>query len=107
MKTKQFTRSGSLLTARYKHPAGLLPDGRVLIAGDSDDHDWQGKMSGAEVYDPDTQKFTAIAPMNDSRFKLPGEAVQVSSGQLLVAGSEGSGSLRFKKTGSFLLLRVG
>src|SRR5882724_10311774 len=77
-KTKQVARTGSLLIARYKHTAGLLPDGRVLIAGGSDDHDGQGTMSSAEVYDPGTQEFTAIAPLNDSRFKLPGEAVQVS-----------------------------
>jgi hypothetical protein len=83
--TKKFTLTGILLTARYKHSAGLLPDGRVLIAGGSDDRDWSGTLNSAEIYDPAKQAFTAASPLNESRFKLP-EAVQLSSGQLLFAG---------------------
>lgn len=85
-KTRRFTETGSLLAARYKHTAGLLPDGQVLIAGGSDDRDWRGALSSAEVYDPRTGKFTAISPLNGSRFKLPDEAVKLASGQLVVAG---------------------
>ena len=84
--TKKFTLTSNLLTARYKHSAGVLPDGRVLIAGGSDDRDWSGKLNTAEIYDPEKQTFTAASPLNDSRFKLPREAVQLSSGQLLFAG---------------------
>ena len=85
-KTTRFTETGSLATARYKHTAGLLPDGRVLIAGGSDERDWHGKLSSAEIYDPRTGKFTATSSMNDSRFKLPDEAVVLASGRLLIAG---------------------
>jgi hypothetical protein len=88
--TKKFTVTGSMLTARYKHSAGLLPDGRVLIAGGSDDRDWSGKMNSAEIYDPAKQTFTAASPLNDSRFKLSPEAVQLASGQLLFAGGSKS-----------------
>jgi hypothetical protein len=84
--TKTFTMTGNLLTARYKHSAGLLPDGRVLLAGGADDRDWSGAMNSAEIYDPKNQTFTATSPLHDSRFKLPREAVQLSSGQLLFAG---------------------
>jgi Kelch motif/Galactose oxidase, central domain len=84
--TKHFLVTGNLLTARYKHSAGLLPDGRVLIAGGSDGRDWAGKMNSAEIYDPGKQTFACASPLNDSRFKLPREAVQLSSGQLLFAG---------------------
>jgi hypothetical protein len=84
--TKKFTVTGNLLTARYKHSAGLLPYGRVLIAGGADDRDWSGTMSSAEIYDPAKQAFTATSPLHDSRFKLPREAVQLSSGELLFAG---------------------
>lgn len=84
--TNQFTVTGSMLTARYKHSAGLLPDGRVLIAGGSDDRDWTGTLNSAEIYDPHTHTFTAASPLHDSRFKLPDEAVQLSSGRLLIAG---------------------
>lgn len=83
---QRFSLIGSLLAPRYKHTAGLLPDGRVLIAGGSDDRDWRGAMNSAEIYDPRTGKFTATAPLTDTRFKLPDEAVQLASGRLLVAG---------------------
>jgi hypothetical protein len=81
-----FTETGSMSTARCKHTAGLLSDGRVLIAGGSDSRGWNGNLNSAEIYDPRTSKFTAAAPMNDSRFKLPDEAVQLASGKLLIAG---------------------
>jgi|CZKD01.1.fsa_nt_gi hypothetical protein len=81
-----FTETGSMSTARCKHTAGLLSDGRVLIAGGSDSRGWNGNLNSAEIYDPRTAKFTAAAPMNDSRFKLPDEAVQLASGRLLIAG---------------------
>ena len=42
-------------------------------------------MSTAEIYDPAKQTVSA-SPANDSRFKLPREAVQLSSGQSLFAG---------------------
>ena len=85
-KSGTFTETGSLSTARCKHTAGLLPNGRVLIAGGSDSRGWNGNLSSAEIYDPSTGKFTATASLNDSRFKLPDEAVALSSGKLLIAG---------------------
>ena len=81
-----FAETGSLSAARCKHTAGLLPDGRVLIAGGSDSRGWNGNLDSAEIYDPHTGKFVAASPMNDSRFKLPDEAVQLPSGKLLIAG---------------------
>jgi hypothetical protein len=85
-KSGTFMETGSLDTARCKHTAGLLPDGRVLIAGGSDSRGWNGNLNSAEIYDPHTGKFTAASSMNDSRFKLPDEAVQLPSGKLLIAG---------------------
>jgi Kelch motif/Galactose oxidase, central domain len=101
--TKQFVVTGSLLTARYKHSAGLLPDGRVLIAGGSDDRDWQGKMNSAEIYDPRTGQFRGTSPLNDSRFKLPEEAAQLASGQILVAGGSKKVEVYDPATGKFLM----
>jgi hypothetical protein len=101
--TKQFLATGNLLTARYKHSAGLLPDGRVLIAGGSDDRDWHGKMNSAEIYDPRTGKFSATSPLNDSRFKLPSEAIQLSSGQILVAGGSKQVEVYDPPSGKFLI----
>jgi Galactose oxidase, central domain/Kelch motif len=102
-KTKQFVPTSHMLTARYKHTAGLLFDGRVLIAGGSDERDWQGALSSAEIYDPHTGKFAATSPLNDSRFKLPAEAVSLPSGQLLIAGGSKQVEIYNPKMGKFVL----
>jgi len=81
-----FSETGRLSSARCKHTAGILPDGRVLIAGGSDSRGWNGSLSSAEIYDPRNGKFATTSRMNDSRFKLPDEAVQLPSGNLLIAG---------------------
>lgn len=81
-----FTETGSMGVARCKQTAGLLPDGTVLIAGGSDSRGWDRNLSSAEIYEPRTGKFSAASSMNDSRFKLPDEAVQLPSGRLLIAG---------------------
>lgn len=103
-KTRRFISTGSMLTARYKHTAGLLPDGRVLIAGGSDDRDWHGAMSSAEIYDPRTGKFTATSSLNESRFKLPDEAVQLPSGDLLVAGGSPKVEIYNPLSGKFAIV---
>lgn len=102
-KTRQFTLTGNLVTARYKHTAGLLPDGRVLIAGGSDERDWHGTMSSAEIYDPRTGKFTPTSSLHDSRFKLPEVAVQIVSGQLLIAGGSKDLEIYDPASNQFLL----
>jgi hypothetical protein len=102
-KTKQFVPTGSMAIARYKHTAGLLPDGKVLIAGGSDERDWSGTLASAEVYDPRTGKFTATSSMNDKRFKLPDDAVQLGSGQLLIAGGSKQVEVYDPATGKFVV----
>src|SRR5207249_4160639 len=102
-KTRRFSETAKMLTARYKHTAGLLPNGRVLIAGGSDDNDWKGTMSSAEIYDPVTGRFAATSPMNDRRFKLPGEAAMLPSGQLLIAGGSKQVEIYDPESGKFLL----
>jgi WD40 repeat protein len=102
LKTGTFTETGSLGTARCKHTAGLLPDGRVLIAGGSDSRGWSGNLNSAEIYDPRTGKFTASSAMNDSRFKLPDEAVQLPYGKLLIAGGSREVEVFDPASGKFL-----
>ena len=98
---KSFSLTGNMLTARYKHTAGLLPDGRVLVAGGSDERDWNGNLSAAEIFEPRTGKFTATAALHASRFKLPEPAVQLASGQLVIAGGSPSVELFDGTTGTF------
>jgi Kelch motif/Galactose oxidase, central domain len=99
-----FTETGALGTARCKHTAGLLPDGRVLIAGGSDSRGWNGNLSSAEIYDPRTGKFAAASTMNESRFKLPDEAVHLASGKLLIAGGSREVEVYDSASGKFLVV---
>ncbi len=102
-KTGTFTETGSMGIARCKHTAGLLPDGRVLVAGGSDNRGWKGNLASAEIYDLRSGKFTATAAMNDSRFKLPDEAVRLASGRLLVAGGSKMVEVFDPASGKFLV----
>jgi hypothetical protein len=102
-KAGTFTETGSLEMARCKHTAGLLPDGRVLIAGGSDSRGWNGNLKSAEIYDPRTGKFAPGSPLNDSRFKLPDEAVQLPSGRLLIAGGSRKVEVFDPASGKFLV----
>lgn len=102
-RTRHFTLTGGMLTARYKHTAGLLSDGRVLIAGGSDERDWRGTISSAEIYDSATGKFTATSSMYGKRFKLPHEAVRLASGQLLIAGGSKEVELYDPASGRFVV----
>ncbi|HEY3972788.1 MAG TPA: kelch repeat-containing protein [Candidatus Sulfotelmatobacter sp.] len=102
-KTGKFTETGNMAIPRCKHTAGLLPDGRVLIAGGSDERGWNGNLNAAEIYDPRTGKFTAAASLNDKRFKLPDEAVQLPSGKLLIAGGSKEVEVFDPASGKFLV----
>jgi hypothetical protein len=100
--SRRFTQTGSLNVARYKHTAGLLADGRVLVAGGSDERDWRGDVSSAEVWDPRTGRFNSITPLTDSRFKLPGCAAEVDQNKLLIAGGSKLVEVFDPKAGRFL-----
>ena len=95
--TGQWTRTGAMSTVRSGHVAGLLPDGRVLVAGGADA---SKRLSSAEVWDPSTQAWTAAAPMDTVRNGDDVRAVSLTDGSLLVAGAFGSGaSQRFVPAG--------
>jgi hypothetical protein len=97
-----FTETGSMGSARCKHTAGLLPDGRVLVAGGSDSRGWDRNLKSTEIYDPRTGRFTAALPMNDTRFKLPDEAVPLMSGRLLIAGGSKEAEIFNPEDGKFV-----
>jgi hypothetical protein len=103
-KSGTFSETGRMTAARYKHTAGLLPDGRVLLAGGSDERDWHGTLSSAEIYDPRRGTFTATSSLNDARFKLPGVAVQVRSGRLLIAGGNRQAEIYDSVSGKFAVV---
>jgi hypothetical protein len=81
-----FSSTGNLTVRRHKHDAAPLADGRVLIIGGSDERDGRGAYRNAEVFNPMTETFTAVAGMNAARYKLQGTAVLLNSGKVLIAG---------------------
>jgi hypothetical protein len=81
--TRTFSSSGPMTQGRARHTATLLADGRVLIAGGHDD-------DSAEVYDPHTRQFSAIAMVAARDFQT---ATLLASGRVLIAGGATCGIL--------------
>ena len=84
--TGRFTAASDMTRVRHKHEAVLLADGRVLIAGGSDERDGHGAYAHAEIYDPAASRFSATGNMKSARYKLQGTGVLLSNGKVLVAG---------------------
>jgi N-acetylneuraminic acid mutarotase len=81
-----FTAAGNMTRVRHKHEATLLTDGRILIAGGSDERDGRGAYTSAEIYNPTTGAFTATGNMNAARYKLQGTSALLTDGKVLIAG---------------------
>src|SRR5438067_10396270 len=64
-----WTPTGSLATARYGHPATLLPNGKVLVAGGGDS--FGHEFASAELYDPATGLRTATGRTATARATQP------------------------------------
>jgi hypothetical protein len=88
---------GSMVTPRKQHVATLLPDGKVLVLGG---HRGPGKdnsafpVYSAEVWDPATERFTAMASMatyrgyHSTAFLLPDGRVVSAGGEDVGANAE-------------------
>ncbi|HLZ88814.1 MAG TPA: kelch repeat-containing protein [Puia sp.] len=87
-KTNRFTRVGDMTVVRYKSSAALLPDGRALIIGGSNNRDWRGKYSSTELFDLRTNTFTRGPELNFERFKLAHSIITLKNGDILVTGGD-------------------
>jgi len=91
--TGTFTATGSMTRSRDNHSATLLHDGTVLITGGESDHCNAdgcvvlGTHASAEIFDPSTATFTAVADMSARR--AGHTATSLNDGTVLVAGGYG------------------
>jgi hypothetical protein len=91
-KTGTFSPTGSLATARWRHTASLLRDGRVLIMGGITVEDSAIPLASAELYDPTTGTFSPTGSMTAARNSAT--ATLLSDGRVLIAGgNDGSADL--------------
>ena len=82
--------TGSLNVARYWHSATLLQDGRVLVAGGSNDGDLASTLSSAELYDPADGTWIVVSNLSASGGVFH-TATLLPNGNVLVAGGNGGG----------------
>lgn len=88
----RFQPAGRLATARHKHDAVRLLDGRVLVIGGADrtDRTW---YETTEIYDPQTGTFAAGPRMENARYKIAGTTVVLSNGDALVTSGAASAEI--------------
>ncbi len=83
--TGAWRTTAPMQTARRSHVAAVLQDGRVLVAGGSSGHfNDNRQLSEAEVFDPQIEKWTAVAPLREARWGATETLLR--NGQVLVVG---------------------
>jgi len=90
--SQNWIRTGSMAAARSYHTATLLEDGRVLVVGGRSTYVGGGAVLGsAEIFDPQTGRWSAVAPIPTKRYVHA--AVRLGDGRVLVAGGWSSTAL--------------
>jgi hypothetical protein len=84
--TRTIDAVGGMTTARVKHAAALLPDGRVLVVGGSGGRGARDRLASTEIYDPATARFAPGPDLRAPRYKIRDAVVALPSGAVLVAG---------------------
>jgi len=84
--TSTWSSTGSMGRARYLHTSTLLPDGRVLVIGGTDESG--AALAEAELYDPGSGTWSPAGSMAVGRWLHV--ACGLGDGRVLVAGGEAS-----------------
>lgn len=80
--------------ARRRHDLTLMADGRVLAIGGTGRADSeQDAVLIPEIWDPDTEQWTEVAPMAEARM-YHSSTVLLPDGRIVVAGGEAAGRKR-------------
>lgn len=90
--TSRFSAAGELATARHKHDAIELADGRVLVIGGADRSD-RVHFETTEIYDPRTATFERGPSMANRRYKIASTSVLLPTGDVLVTSGARSAEL--------------
>ncbi|MGI9077515.1 MAG: Kelch repeat-containing protein [Gemmatimonadaceae bacterium] len=98
--TRRFQSAGYLATARHKHDAVLLADGRVLVLGGADRTD-RRHYATTEVYNAASAAFETGPSMGRTRYKIQGTAVKLASGDLLVPSGAREAELLDRRSFTF------
>ncbi len=83
-RTGIFSTVGSMNTPRYAHAAVRLLSGQLLLAGGSYGGWNGGALSGSELFDPASQRFTPTGSM--ARERLQPSLLLLQSGEVLAIG---------------------
>jgi hypothetical protein len=87
-RTRRFEATGVLLTARHKHDAIRLTDGRVLVIAGADRTD-RVHYTTTEVYNPAKHSFERGPELANRRYKIAATSILLPSGDVLVtSGAE-------------------
>jgi hypothetical protein len=90
--TRTFEPAGTLATARHKHDAIRLADGRVLVIGGADRTD-RTYYETTEIYDPRAATFERGPSMANRRYKIAGTSALLPNGNILVTSGASSAEL--------------
>jgi hypothetical protein len=100
-KSGTFAATGTMITARARHTATLLRNGKVLITGGLGSSAFNRPLASAELYDSSSGTFTRAGDMMAARSGHT--ATLLSDGRVLISGgsSDLSAELYDPSTGTF------
>lgn len=99
-RTRRFEPAATLGTARHKHDATLLPDGRVLVIGGADRSD-RVHYATTETYVPSADAFRPGPRMVNRRYKIAGTSVLLPDGKVLITSGARRAELLDLDSGTF------